>query len=174
MLAAPQFLFLKPNINPSEDAGSALPDNDFAIASRLSYFLWTSTPDEELLRLASQGRLRSRRVLRAQVKRMLMDGRSRALSEDFAPQWLQTRTLRDFTPDPILFPDFDESLRSAMAEETRRFFMAIQDEDRNVTEFLDAGFTFVNERLGATMAFQASLVRSFAGSRLPAPTVAEF
>ena len=78
---------------------------------------------------------------------MLADPRSRALAENFAAQWLQTRKLEEFTPDPVLFPEFDESLRSAMLEETRLFFAAIQDEDRSVLEFLDADYTFVNERL---------------------------
>jgi hypothetical protein len=104
-------------------------------------------PDSELFELASAGALRQPENLRAQVLRMLRDRKSRALAENFAPQWLQTRKLGEFTPDPILFPGFDESLKWAMLEETRLFFAAIQDEDRDVREFLDADFTFVNERL---------------------------
>ncbi len=124
-----------------------LPDNDFDLASRLSYFLWSSMPDDELLRLAAQGSLRRRENLQAQVGRMLRDPRSHALAENFGGQWLQTRQLREFVPDPVLFPDFDESLRSAMLEETRLFCVSIQDEDRSVLDFLDADYTFVNERL---------------------------
>ena len=96
------------------------------LAARLSYFLWSSMPDEELFRLAAQGSLRRGENLRAQVRRMLRDPRSRALAENFAGQWLQTRKLKEFTPDPVLFPDFDESLRSAMLEETELFFESIQ------------------------------------------------
>ena len=85
--------------------------------------------------------------LRVQVKRMLRDPRSRALAENFAGQWLQTRKLKEFTPDPILFPEFDEPLRTAMLAETELFFESIRDKDRSVLEFLDADYTFVNERL---------------------------
>ncbi|HKI17120.1 MAG TPA: DUF1592 domain-containing protein [Isosphaeraceae bacterium] len=148
VLASPHFLFL--GIEAQRALGSSatpLPDDDFNLASRLSYFLWSSMPDDELFGLASQGTLRRPETLRAQVVRMLRDPKSRALAETFAPQWLQIRKLKDFTPDPLLFPDFDESLRSAMLEETRLFFAAIQGEDRPVLEFLDADYTFVNERL---------------------------
>ena len=124
-----------------------MPDNDFDLATRLSYFLWSSMPDEELYRLAAQGALRRGGNLRAQVKRMLRDRRSRALAENFAGQWLQTRKLKEFTPDPTLFPDFDEPLKAAMVEETVLFFDSIRDEDRSVLELLDADYTFVNERL---------------------------
>ncbi len=148
VLASPHFLFL--GIEAQPDPGSTLPplpDHDFDLAARLSYFLWSSMPDDELLRLAARGTLRRPETLRAQVARMLRDPRSGALAEIFAPQWLQTRKLKDFTPDPILFPDFDESLRSAMLEETRLFFASIQDEDRSVLEFLDSAYTFLNDRL---------------------------
>ncbi len=148
VLASPHFLFL--GSQSRHDLGSALrplPDHGFDLASRLSYFLWSSMPDDELFGLASQGALRRAETLRAQVVRMLRDPRSRALADNFAPQWLQTRKLKEFTPDPLLFPGFDESLLSAMLEETRLFFATIQDEDRPVLEFLDADYTFVNERL---------------------------
>ena len=124
-----------------------MPINDFDLAARLSYFLWSSMPDEQLFRVAAQGSLRRRENLRAQVKRMLRDRKSRALAENFASQWLQTRKLKQFTPDPVLFPDFDEPLRAAMLAETELFFDSIRDEDRSVLEFLDADYTFVNERL---------------------------
>ncbi len=147
VLAAPQFLYRTAVVDDSNPSGSALPPDDFDLASRLSYFLWSSMPDEELLRLGSHGALRRAESLRPQVERMLKDPKSRALAENFTAQWLQTRKLQEFTPDPTLFPDFDEALRSAMLDETRLFCAAIQDEDRDVQEFLDADFTFVNERL---------------------------
>ena len=104
-------------------------------------------PDDELLRLASQGALRRPDVLESQVKRMLRDRRSRALAEQFASQWLQTRKLSTFTPDPKLFPEFDSSLKRAMLEEAELFFASILEEDRSVLDFLEADYTFVNERL---------------------------
>jgi hypothetical protein len=147
VLASPQFLF-RLEQGPVDDSSTAPPpDNDFTLAARLSYFLWSSTPDDQLFRLAAAGELRRVDTLRAQTLRMLRDPRSRALTENFAAQWLQTRRLKEFTPDPVLFPEFDESLRSAMLIETELFCTSIQDEDRSVLEFLDADYTFVNERL---------------------------
>ena len=105
---------------------STLPEQDFELAARLSYFLWSSMPDDELLRLASQGALRRPDVLESQVKRMLRDRRSRALAEQFASQWLQTRKLATFTPDPKLFPEFDASLKRRCSRKpsssSRRFW----------------------------------------------------
>jgi hypothetical protein len=121
--------------------------NDFELAVRLSYFLWSSTPDEELFAHAARGTLRQGNTLVRQVQRMLRDPKSRALAENFAGQWLQTRGLRDFMPDRVRFPDFDESLRTAMTRETELFFDTIVREDRSVLGFLDADYTFVNERL---------------------------
>jgi mono/diheme cytochrome c family protein len=115
------------------------------LATRLSYFLWSSMPDDELFTLAAEGTLRKQ--LEAQVRRMLRDPKARALTENFAGQWLQLRNLRTMTPDPGTYPGFDEALRSAMAKETELFFEAIVKEDRSVLDFLDADFTFVNERL---------------------------
>jgi hypothetical protein len=148
VLVSPQFLFLGTERNhDSGDASDRVPENDFELATRLSYFLWSSMPDEELYRAAAQGALRRSGNLRVQVKRMLRDRRSRALAENFASQWLQTRKLKEFTPDPKLFPNFDEPLRAAMLEETVLFFESIRDKDRSVFELLDADYTFVNERL---------------------------
>ena len=147
VLTSPHFLF-RIELDQSPDSSIApLPVNDFDLAARLSYFLWSSMPDEELSQLASRGALGHRETLVAQAGRMLRDPRARALLENFASQWLQTRKLKEFAPDPALFPDFDESLRSAMLEETRLLCATIQEEDRSVLEFLDADFTFVNERL---------------------------
>ncbi len=147
VLASPQFLFRAAMIDDSLQTGFTLPANDFDLATRLSYFLWSSMPDEELFRLSVQGTLHQAETLRSQVVRMLRDPRSQALAENFAAQWLQTRRLKDFAPDRTRFPAFDEALRSAMLEETRLFFATIQEEDRDVRDFLDADFTFVNERL---------------------------
>ncbi len=147
VLTSPHFLF-RIELDQSPDSSIApLPDNDFDLAARLSYFLWSSMPDEELSQLAARGALRHRETLGAQAGRMLRDPRARALLENFASQWLQTRKLKEFAPDPALFPEFDESLRSAMLEETRLLCATIQEEDRSVLDFLDADFTFVNERL---------------------------
>ncbi len=147
VLASPQFLFQGAMALHSIQPGPPLPPNDFKLASRLSYFLWSSMPDEELFREAAQGTLGRPETLRTQVLRMLRDRKARALAVNFAAQWLQIRKLDQFTPDPVLFPRFDESLKSAMLEETRLFFARIQDEDRSVLEFLDADYTFVNDRL---------------------------
>ena len=148
VLVSPHFLFLR---NQTDDGPNSisdpLPIKDFELASRISYFLWSSMPDEQLFRVAAQGSLRRGENLRLQVNRMLRDHKARALAENFASQWLQTRKLKEFTPDPVLFPDFDESLRQAMLTETALFFDSIRDKDRDVLEFLDAEYTFVNERL---------------------------
>jgi hypothetical protein len=139
ILVSPHFLFRV------ETSGIAL--TDFELANRLSYFLWSSMPDEELFRHAAQKSLRDRKILSAQVRRMLRDPKSRALAQNFAGQWLQTRALRDLAPDLDLFPSFDESLRAAMLKETELFFDAIVRGDRSILDFLDADYTFVNERL---------------------------
>ena len=148
VLMSPHFLFLQHTLD--QDLGSTghpVPNNDFALASRISYFLWRSMPDEPLFQLAQQGTLRRPENLRAQVQRMLLDPKARALAENFASQWLETRRLAELTPDPTLFPDFDDSLRTAMCAETELFFEAIRQGDRSVLDFLDADYTFVNERL---------------------------
>jgi Protein of unknown function (DUF1592)/Protein of unknown function (DUF1588)/Protein of unknown function (DUF1585)/Protein of unknown function (DUF1587)/Protein of unknown function (DUF1595) len=148
VLVSPHFLFLGNKFDhDAVSASDSLPINDFDLASRISYFLWRSMPDEQLFRVAAQGLLRRREHLRLQVKRMLRDPKARALAENFASQWLQTRKLKDFTPDPALYPDFDESLREAMLTETELFFESVRDKDRSVLEFLDADYTFVNDRL---------------------------
>ena len=148
VLASPQFLFLQ--LEPDRGSGSAgnpVPVNDFNLASRLAYFLWSSMPDDQLIRLAALGSLRHRDKLRQQVKRMLRTQKARALAENFGSQWLETRKLKEFAPDPALFPDFDETLRAAMLAETELFFDSIRDKDRSVLDLLDADYTFLNERL---------------------------
>ncbi|HJZ59857.1 MAG TPA: DUF1592 domain-containing protein, partial [Gemmataceae bacterium] len=117
------------------------------LATRLSYFLWSSMPDEELLRCADEGKLRQPEVLEAQVRRLLKDTKARALVENFGGQWLRTRALESHTPDRTKFPEFTDYTRMSMKQETERFFEHILREDRPVTDFLDANYTFLNQRL---------------------------
>jgi mono/diheme cytochrome c family protein len=183
ILTSPHFLF---RVERGQRPGSRFTYQtltDYELATRLSYFLWSSMPDDELFELAARGNFRtlpvfgastvalgvaqpgttpfsvaaallSRRPglrmngnLEAQVRRMLHDPKSKALFENFGSQWLQTRNVKTASPDPGQFPTFDESLRAAMLKETELFFNAIKDEDRSIFDFLDANFTFVNERL---------------------------
>jgi mono/diheme cytochrome c family protein len=148
VLVSPHFLFrVERDRRPPNSLNTVQPVGDFELASRLSYFLWSSMPDEELFALAKNGTLRKDGNLEAQVRRMLKDRKSNALVENFASQWLQTRNLKALNPDPGRFPDFDEPLRSAMLKETELFFEAVMRENRSLVDFLDADFTFVNERL---------------------------
>jgi hypothetical protein len=117
------------------------------LASRLSYFLWSSMPDEELFRLAARNALHEPLVLSQQVARMLRDPKASALAEEFVPQWLHTRGLQAVRPDPQRFPEFDEAVRSAMMREPVSFFEALVREDHSILELLAADYTFVNERL---------------------------
>lgn len=121
--------------------------SDFEFATRLSYFLWSSMPDEELFALAAKNELRAPAVLEAQVRRMLKDPKARALSANFAGQWLQLRSLETLAPDKGYFPAWDDALRKAMAGEAEAFFEHVVQADRPITDFLDADYTFVNERL---------------------------
>ncbi len=120
---------------------------DIALASRLSFFLWSSPPDDQLITLAAQGRLKQPPVFEQQVRRMLADPRSKALIDNFAEQWLHLRNLKNSNPDLAAFPDCDDNLRQSMQEETERFFDSIMREDRSVMDLLNADYTFVNERL---------------------------
>ena len=146
-LVSPYFLF-RLEFNPEADpADSVHPVGPYELASRLSYFLWSSLPDDELFGLAQEANLHDPQVLRQQVGRMLKDPRSEALVENFAGQWLQLRNLESARPDPDRFPDFDEPLRDAMRQETALFFRSILQEDRSLLDFLDANYTFLNQRL---------------------------
>ena len=120
---------------------------DFELASRLSYFLWSSMPDDELWRAALDGTLRSPDVLEKQVRRMLRDPKAHALVENFAGQWLQLRNLRSLSPDRGRFPSFDDKLRDAMIQETSLFFGSVLRNDSSILDFIDSDFTYVNERL---------------------------
>ncbi|HYL73632.1 MAG TPA: DUF1592 domain-containing protein [Bryobacteraceae bacterium] len=143
MLVSPNFLFRIER----DPASKAHPVSEFELASRLSYFLWSSMPDDELLHLAEARKLRAPGVLDAQVKRILADERSSALAANFAGQWLETRNLDSVKPDPQKFPEWGPELREAMKTETRMFFDAVLRENRPVSDFLDARYTFLNARL---------------------------
>jgi hypothetical protein len=160
LLVSPSFLF-RAERQPSTTAGGGAvrpignaPQprtswriSDVELASRLSFFLWSSIPDDQLLDLAIQGKLSDSATLERQVHRMLADPRSRALVTNFAGQWLFLRNVDGATPDPRVFPDFDDGLRRAMRRETELFFESIVGENKSVLEFLTAKYTFVNERL---------------------------
>ena len=147
VLLSPNFLFrIEEDRAP---AGSTKPYrvSNFELASRISYFLWASLPDNELITLATQGKLSDPAVLDAQVKRMLADPKAKALSEEFATQWLQLRRLAEARPTTEFFPTFNDGLKDAMKQETLLFFDALRTENLPVTTLLDADFTFVNEPL---------------------------
>jgi hypothetical protein len=143
VLVSPAFLFRMERA-PSRGVARI---SDLELASRLSFFLWSSLPDDELLDLAERGRLKDNVTLERQVRRMLEDARSSALVDNFAGQWLTLRDLDDKTPDPRLFPDFDENLRRAMRRETELFMESIVRQNRSVLDLLTADYTFVNQRL---------------------------
>jgi Protein of unknown function (DUF1592)/Protein of unknown function (DUF1588)/Protein of unknown function (DUF1587)/Protein of unknown function (DUF1585)/Protein of unknown function (DUF1595)/Planctomycete cytochrome C len=147
ILASPAFLVRFEPDPPNLAPNAVYRLSDLALASRLSFFLWSSLPDEQLLTVASQGRLKEPVVLEQQVKRMLGDARSNALVTNFAEQWLHLRNLKNSAPDLEAFPDFDDNLRQSMKEETSLFFDSIAREDRSVVDLLNADYTFVNERL---------------------------
>ena len=147
LLASPEFLF-RFEADPADLApGSRYRISDMALASRLSFFLWSSIPDEPLLTLAAQKKLHEPAVLEQQVRRMLADPKSDALTTNFAEQWLFLRNLKSVAPNLDTFPDFDDNLRQAMKQETELFFRSIMREDRSALDLLNADYTFVNERL---------------------------
>jgi hypothetical protein len=151
MLVSPKFLFrIERDSGRRVEAGSAVDSyylNDHELASRLSYFLWSSLPDEALMRAADQGTLRRPEVLEAQVRRMLQDPKIGRLVENFGGQWLQFRALESHQPDFYKFPKWDNYMRFSAEKETRLFFENLIREDRSVLDFLDADYTFVNEYL---------------------------
>lgn len=147
VLASPHFLFRIETTPAGATPGSVHPLSDIALASRLSFLLWSSIPDDELLAIAERGELHRPETLDQQVRRMLADPRAASLDSHFAGQWLHLRNLDAFTPDLRLFPDFDDNLRQAFRRETERHFEAIRREDRSVLELLHSKHTFLNERL---------------------------
>jgi hypothetical protein len=148
LLVSPQFLFRIEREPSSVAAGTVYRVSDIELASRLSFFIWSSIPDDELLEVAAAGRLKDARVLEAQVRRMLADPRAEALVTNFAAQWLYLRDIAAKQPDEILFADFDETLRAAMQRETELFIGSVFSENRSVLDLLGANYTFLNERLG--------------------------
>jgi hypothetical protein len=147
ILASPKFLFRVERDPVGSTPGGSYRISDSELASRLSFFLWSSIPDDELLRLASEGKLKNPAVFDRQVRRMLADPKSQALVENFAGQWLQLRNLRNVQPNSDLFPDFDDNLRQSFRRETELLFESVVQEDRSVLDLLTADYTFVNERL---------------------------
>ena len=147
LLVSPEFLFRIERDPEGAAPNAAYRISDLELASRLSFFLWSSIPDDELLDVAAAGSLREPGVLEGQVRRMLADPRAEALVTNFAAQWLYLRNLPAVSPDFIVFPDFDETLRRALREETELFFDSIIREDRSVLDLLIADYTFLNERL---------------------------
>ena len=147
LLVSPEFLYRIERDPAGVDPGAPYPVGDLELASRLSFFLWSSIPDDELLDRAIDGTLSDPAVLEAQVQRMLADRRSRALVDNFAEQWLYLRDVEAKEPDPGFFPGFDENLRQAFQRETQLFIDSVLREDRRVSDLLTADYTFVNERL---------------------------
>ena len=147
ILVDPEFLFRIEVDPPGAAPGTAYRLSDVELAARLSFFLWASIPDDELLEAAAAGRLRDPRVLEAQVRRMLADERAGTLVTSFAAQWLHLRRMRTVAPDVNAFPAFDENLRDALVRETELFVASQLRDDRSVVELLTADYTFVNERL---------------------------
>jgi Protein of unknown function (DUF1592)/Protein of unknown function (DUF1588)/Protein of unknown function (DUF1585)/Protein of unknown function (DUF1587)/Protein of unknown function (DUF1595)/Planctomycete cytochrome C len=147
ILASPEFLFRFEPDPPALAAGAVYHISDLELASRLSFFLWSTGPDDQLLNLATLGKLRDPVVLEGQVKRMLADPKSKALVDNFADQWLYLRNLKNINPDFETFPDFDDNLRQAMKQETDLFFGDIIREDHSILDLLNANYTFINERL---------------------------
>jgi hypothetical protein len=146
ILLSPNFVFrVELDDDPRSTTSHSL--NDYELATRLSYFLWSSTPDDELSARADDGTLHSVAVMEAQIRRMLRDSKSSALQQNFMGEWLYTRAVDSLQPNPALFPQFDANLKVAMRQETELFFKSLLDENRNALELIDADYTFVNDRL---------------------------
>lgn len=138
LFSSPEFLY------PQAEPG---PLNDYALATRLSYFLWKSLPDDQLFHLAAEGKLKEPAILSSEVDRLLDDDKAQRFIEDFLDQWLELEDIDATTPDEKLYPEYDDILRQAMLEETRRFFSELIWDDRSVRELIDSDFTFLNRRL---------------------------
>jgi len=147
LLSSPQFLVRGEREPASVAAGQSYRIADLELASRLSFFLWSSLPDDTLIRLATQGQLSQPRVLEQQVRRMIADPRAEALVSNFAQQLLYLRNLPATSPDGVFYPNWDDELRQSLKRESELFFESIVREDRNVLDLLTADYTFVNERL---------------------------
>ena len=168
ILADPEFVYRGEAEPAAIAAGKAYRVNDLALASRLSFFLWSSVPDDELVDVAAQGKLKDPVVLEQQVRRMLKDPKSKALINNFTGQWLTVRSLKASEPVVNLFPDFDDNLREAFERETELFFGSIVREDRSILDLLNADYTFVNERLAKHYGIQNVYGPQFRRVTLPA------
>jgi len=170
VLSSPYFLYRIESDPPGVRAGVAHPVSDVDLASRLSFFLWSSIPDEKLLDLAAAGRLREPDLLTAQVHRMLADDRADALVDNFTGQWLQLRNLEaKAVPDILMFPDFDDNMRKAFRTETQMFFGYILRQDRSTLELLSADYTFADERLARHYGIQGVYGPQFRRVKLTDP-----
>jgi len=147
LLVSPQFLFRIERDPPDIAPGTPFRVSDLELASRLSFFIWSSIPDDELLNVAVQGKLKDPAVLDRQVRRMLADPKAEALVTNFAEQWLFLRNVQSVAPDEATFPNFDDNLRQSFRRETELFFESVVREDRDVMDLITADYTFVNERL---------------------------
>lgn len=156
ILISPQFLFITP-AGETAPRDPIVPLDDYQLASRLSYLLWATMPDEELMALADSGKLHEPLILKAQVKRLLEDSRSRALFDGFGAQWLGLDKLAGQTFDPVLFPQMTGTMRSAMYDEARLFFESIVRENRSVMSFVDSDYTFLNETLAKTYGLEGKV-----------------
>jgi hypothetical protein len=170
ILASPHFIF-RPERQPSSvRPGESFRLADIDLASRLSFFIWGTPPDDELLELATKGRLADRKVLEQQTRRMLADPRSEALATRFAAQWLRLQDLEKVVPDAFWFPNYDRNLSGAMRRETELFFDNLVREDRSILDLYNADYTFVNERLARHYGIQGVLGRDFQKVQYPDDT----
>ncbi len=147
ILVSPHFLFRVETDSRPDDAKNGHKVNQYELASRLSYFIWSSMPDDELINLADRGQLQNPDTLTKQIARMLRDKKARALTENFATQWLNLRVLDELTPDPDQFKTFNARLKADMVRETEMLFESIVKDNRPITDFIDADYSFINERL---------------------------
>ncbi|PYR37602.1 MAG: hypothetical protein DMF93_17700, partial [Acidobacteria bacterium] len=170
ILASPQFVFRLERLMPAKNTSAGSETiGDLELASRLSFFLWATSPDAELLKLAQQGRLSAPAVVAAQVKRMLADPRADALSTRFAAQWLRLSDVERMLPDALLYPYYDRSLGDAFVRETELFFDSIVREDRGVLDLLTADYTFANERIARHYGIPNVTGNTFRRVALPEP-----
>ncbi|MHA3773730.1 DUF1592 domain-containing protein [Verrucomicrobiota bacterium sgz303538] len=167
VLCSPRFLFRWELDNSQMKPGEVRELSDWELASRLSYFLWNSMPDDQLFALAEKGELRKNGNLEKEVVRMMKDWRARQFVSNFAGQWLQIRNIWETYPDPDTFPKWSDDLKGLMKEETERFFEAVMKEDRNVLDLLDADFTFLNEKLAKYYGIDGVEGKDFRRVQLP-------
>jgi len=169
ILVSPSFLYRTTDTPKGLKPGDAFPIDDIDLASRLSFFLWSSIPDDELLKQAENNRLHEPKVLEAEVRRMLADPKADTLVTNFAYQWLHLEALDTTDPDPALFPEWDESLRAAMKEELHQYIGDIFHRDQNVLKLLTGDYTFVNERLARHYGLQNVTGNAFRRVQLDDP-----